>query len=359
MMSMMNLGLTPDTLVHTLFTIFLCVLNITLLLFWCMIFFHQYEWSPKLLFLLLMFFYQQESIRKVLTPCILLALKFPIFFPKFQISFIVIVWLYTHIVSNLSSFYQNMIQCTPMGNIRRPYNYGSGGSETSSFIQCVNGREPQIYKLWCQGIDKICGEVHPYARIELPDGTVWGFVTDYISENGRRNQIIGGLFINGSVQFIGMYEIWGNGLNFISYPRASDCLSRWDSSDAARYNANPGSSTVIEIWGGSFDNSTVNWNGNWNVYVNASPGDSMRSPIFPRIVQHHIREDFLHCRHQQHLWCQFNHVNHWVCQQRQDRDFYNGTKTQSFLVQNSVASVSNCVKIACKINLCIMRGRCV
>ena len=56
----------------------------------------------------------------------------------------------------------------------------------------------------------ICREVYPTERVEIPDGTVGEFFTEYLSENGRRNQIIGELYINGSVQFIGLSKIWGS-----------------------------------------------------------------------------------------------------------------------------------------------------
>ena len=94
-----------------------------------------------------------------------------------------------------------------MGNICRTSKYGSRVSETGAFIQCVNGREPQIHELWCHGIYGIFCKVHPYARIEILDGTVGEFSTDYISENGRRNKVIGKISINGSVQFIGLSQI--------------------------------------------------------------------------------------------------------------------------------------------------------
>ena len=95
-----------------------------------------------------------------------------------------------------------------------------GGPETGAFIQCINGREPQIHVLWCHGIDRICHKVLPYQRIEIPDGTVGEFVTDYISKNGRRNQIIGELSINGSVKLIRISEIWIGKFPFIPDPRS-------------------------------------------------------------------------------------------------------------------------------------------
>ena len=49
MMSLTNLDLTPDPLVRTLFTLFLCVLTslLVLLVFWGLKFLHQQELSPE------------------------------------------------------------------------------------------------------------------------------------------------------------------------------------------------------------------------------------------------------------------------------------------------------------------------
>ena len=93
-----------------------------------------------------------------------------------------------------------------MSNIRRPFISCIGVPGTGSLIQCVNGREPQIQELSCWDIYGIFGEVHPTARVDIPYRTVREFFTEYISENGRRKQIIGELFINGSVQFMDLLK---------------------------------------------------------------------------------------------------------------------------------------------------------
>ena len=64
------------------------------------------------------------------------------------------------------------------------------------------------HELWCQGIDGICCKVHSTLRIEIPDGTIGKLITEYFSENGRRIRIIGEIFINGRVQFIGLLKKW-------------------------------------------------------------------------------------------------------------------------------------------------------
>ena len=86
-----------------------------------------------------------------------------------------------------------------MVDVRSPSNSNSGGPETGAFIQCVNGRKPQIHELWCWDIDGICHELHPAVRVEIPAGTVRESFTKYLSLNGRRNQIISELSINRSV----------------------------------------------------------------------------------------------------------------------------------------------------------------
>ena len=49
MISLTNLGLTPDPLVHNMFAMFICILMILLvvLVFLCLTFLHQQESSPK------------------------------------------------------------------------------------------------------------------------------------------------------------------------------------------------------------------------------------------------------------------------------------------------------------------------
>ena len=76
-----------------------------------------------------------------------------------------------------------MIWHTLMGSIRQTSNPGSRSTEDTAFVQCVDGREPQIHELWCLGLDNITCEVHPTSRVEFPAGTVGEFVTNYLAEN--------------------------------------------------------------------------------------------------------------------------------------------------------------------------------
>ena len=77
-----------------------------------------------------------------------------------------------------------------MGYIRRSSDSGSGGTEDTKFVQCVDGGETQIHKLWCLGLDNITQEVHLTERVEVGAGTVGEFTTNYLAENGRRIPII-------------------------------------------------------------------------------------------------------------------------------------------------------------------------
>ena len=97
-----------------------------------------------------------------------------------------------------------------MGDIRRLSNPGSGSTKDTEFIQCVDGPEPQIHKLWCLGLDNITREVHPTTRVEVIAGTVGKFTANYLAENGRRIPIIGRLSINNSVHFWGLLLKFGD-----------------------------------------------------------------------------------------------------------------------------------------------------
>ena len=123
-----------------------------------------------------------------------------------------------------------MIRRAPMGDIHSTSASGSRGTVPGAFIQCVNGRETQIYKLWCWDVDGICRKVHPTASVDIPAGTLGEFVTNSLSRNGWHNQAIGELLNNGRVQFIGLFEIWGSGLLYRSNLLGHVEATGWDSS---------------------------------------------------------------------------------------------------------------------------------
>ena len=170
--------------------------------------------------------------------------------------------------------------------------------------------------------------MHLYAHIDIPAGNVGEFVTEYFSENGQHNRIIGELSINGSVQFIGISDIWGSVLPFIPNPRAPDISSGWGSNVSSSSNGNTGSSNINGSWGGSFSNPTFNLSGNWSVSIDASPADLSRSPTCPHVYRRRIRKYLLHPRRQQHLWRQFNRGNPWVRLRRENTDFSDDPASQ-------------------------------
>ena len=73
-----------------------------------------------------------------------------------------------------------------MGSFRGTYYSGSRCTEGVEFIQCVDGRENNIYKICCLGLDSVTREVHTPAQVEVASGTVVQFSTNYLSEHGRR-----------------------------------------------------------------------------------------------------------------------------------------------------------------------------
>ena len=141
MMSLTNLGMTPDPLVCTLFALFLCVLAILLvvLVFWGLAFgSHQQESSPKVIFCVWRVRTNSSQFQRWLTHRKQIGAQIPYFLSKFETQFIVIVvfrlWL---IRSNYCSFTKNMIRRDPMGTICRPSYYGSGVTENTAFIQSL------------------------------------------------------------------------------------------------------------------------------------------------------------------------------------------------------------------------------
>ena len=91
-----------------------------------------------------------------------------------------------------------------VGSIRRIYNSGSEGSEGPEFIHCVDGRDPQMHKVWCFSSGGITREVHPSALVDVSAGLVVQFSSDYLTEDGRRIPIVGQISINGSVEYLGI-----------------------------------------------------------------------------------------------------------------------------------------------------------
>ena len=162
-----------------------------------------------------------------------------------------------------------------MDTIRRPSYYGSGGTETIDFIQCINGIEPHINELWCLGLDRIYRKVHHTAREEILAGTVREFVNNYLDENGRQILIIGRLSINHSVQFLGLFDqAWGSGLPYITSLLAQVEATGWVGCNNSNQN-----------WGGWFNDANIITNVAWGVSFGASPTNLPRSLGYLRADQ--------------------------------------------------------------------------
>ena len=87
------------------------------------------------------------------------------------------------------------------------------------------------------------------------------FFTEYLSKNERRNKIIGELWINVSVHFIGRSQIWGRGLPYI--------VNIWARVEATGFVSS--SNISNHTWGGSFTYPTSMINLPWGGSVDAGP----------------------------------------------------------------------------------------
>ena len=149
---------------------------------------------------------------------------------------IVLVWnCHTH--SDFCHFTKDMIRRWPIWSIHRPSNPGSGGTKDTKFIWWVDGREPQIHKLWCLRLDSITWEVLPTSQVEVVNGTMEEFTTDYLVKDGRRILIIGQLSINGSVRFLGITDfVRGSWLYFLTNLQAIAEATGWGNGGTSNQN---------------------------------------------------------------------------------------------------------------------------
>ena len=144
-------------------------------------------------------------VQRRLTHRNILAPKILVFPPSLKISFVTIVLFWPRPAhSNRCNFSKNMTQRRKFGSIRRPSKSGRRVSKGPEYIRCVDGREPQIYEVWCFGSDSITPEVHPIAQVDVGAGVVGQLLSDYHTTNGRRISILGQISINGSVEYLGI-----------------------------------------------------------------------------------------------------------------------------------------------------------
>ena len=58
----------------------------------------------------------------------------------------------------------------------------------------------------CFGFDYITHEVHPAAWVDVGAGVVGQFLSDHLTGNGRIIPIFGQIPINGSVEYLGIFD---------------------------------------------------------------------------------------------------------------------------------------------------------
>ena len=72
------------------------------------------------------------------------------------------------------------------------------------FIQCVDGRETHIHKVWNFGEDGVTCDIHLTARADVGTGLVGEFATNYLTPSWRRIPIFRLKYINGSVHWLAL-----------------------------------------------------------------------------------------------------------------------------------------------------------
>ena len=150
--------------------------------------------------------------------------------------------------------------------------------------------------------------------------------------------------------FLGFsYQACGSGFLYIANLLAVVEATGWGSFNNSNH-----------IWWGRFNDTNRITNFAWGASVNTSPTNSLRSPGDPCVAWRRVCNNFLCHRHQGCRWQKYNRrnllFNLSVYRQEHDRD---GAVTQLFLFKISVADVSNCFRIACKISYCVTCSPCV
>ena len=94
----------------------------------------------------------------------------------------------------------------------------------------------------------------------------------YLTADGWRNRIVCQVSVNGIIQYLGLYEVWGSSLKFFSNSDTPDYIGWGEMGWTGIYNTK---STAINI---------PSYTGNWVRTINASPSDSLVSPFRSRVV---------------------------------------------------------------------------
>ena len=101
-----------------------------------------------------------------------------------------------------------MARREPVGFIGRPSYSFSGDAKEAKFIQCVDDQDPHNHEVWDFGDDGVTCELHPIAQVDVGAGIVREFATNYLTESGRRIPIFGRIYINGSVEWLGVPDFY-------------------------------------------------------------------------------------------------------------------------------------------------------
>ena len=174
-----------------------------------------------------------------------------------------------------------MIRSRPIGSTRRISDYGSRGTIDVDLIRCVDGRDSQIHWMWCLGSDSVTRETYQISQLEVGDVTMGKFIKNFIYENRRRISIIVQLYINGSVQLLGIPTfVINSGLSFIKNLQAPTVISGWG-----------GTNTPNQNWGvipgRYYSNVAFTWGSNTSYRLYCMP----RSLENPRAAARRVRDE--------------------------------------------------------------------
>ena len=147
MMSLTMMGLTPGNLVRVILH---CIFSIPLVVLvdWGLAFLYQHESSPNVMFLSLSCSCQQESSPTVVNSSRCFGAQIPDFLSKFQNQF----YSYSHGLTLRHSFlplWLHQKYDPALSNRIHLLDFKSCSKSTkdTAFIQCVDGRDPQIHEL--------------------------------------------------------------------------------------------------------------------------------------------------------------------------------------------------------------------
>ena len=176
------------------------------------------------------------------------------------------------------------------GSIGRPSDSGSGGSERPEFIGCVDGREPHIHEVWAFGSNGVTREVHPTAQLDVGTGVVGYFVTNYLTESGRRIPILGRISMNGSVEWLGVPDF-----HRTNGPACTDNLL------AHGYSWGDRGTTTNQNWGSQSGVDSVSVSFPWNRPVRVLPVYCRRISKNMRAAARRVRDDHLRSNRLAHI----------------------------------------------------------